>query len=366
MKISCLKNDLKKAVLFCEKISSKNINMPILSNILINTEEGELKLIATNLELGVIISIPAKTEKEGKIIIPAAILNNLLFNIQEDGDIVLELKDDNLIISTKNNSALIKNQTIDEFPILPKIKTDQIFSIPAIDFICGLKSVLYACSLSNAKQEISSIFLHSNKNKMFTFAATDSFRLAEKKINYLFDNFGPILMPFKTVVEIVRIFDGYNGNLNLFFNKNQINIESNNIKFISKLTDGVFPDYNQIIPKKFSTDVVVDKNLFINSLKISSVFLGKLNDLNLMVNPDENFLITKTSSNNVGENISKIPAEITGEPIKITFNHKYIFDCLSYIDSEKIILRFSGDGKPLLILGTKDNNFQYLVMPMNV
>lgn len=366
MEIFCLKNDLKKAVLLCEKISSKNINLPILSNILINTEEKELKLTATNLELGVTIAIPAKIEKEGKIIIPATILNNLLFNIQEDGDIFLELKDNNLIISTKNNSALIKNQIIDDFPILPKIKTDQVFSIPTLDFISGLKSVLYACSLSNAKPEISSIFLYSDKNKMFTFAATDSFRLAEKKINYLFDNFGPILIPFKTAVEIIRIFDGYNGNLDLYFNKNQINIESDNIKFVSKLTDGVFPDYNQIIPKKFSTDVIIDKNLFINSLKISSVFLGKLNDLNLIVNSGENFLITKTSNNNIGENISKIPAEITGEPIKITFNHKYIFDCLPYIDSEKIILRFSGDGKPLLILGIKDNNFQYLAMPMNV
>lgn len=366
MKISCLKKDLKKAVLICEKISSKNINLPILSNILIKTKEKELELITTNLELGVIVIISAKIEKEGKIIIPAAVLNNLLSNIQEDGDIVLELKDNNLIISTKNNSALIKNQVIDEFPILPKIKTDQIFSIPATDFIFSLKSVLYACSLSSAKPEISSVYLCSDKNKMFTFTATDSFRLAEKKINYLFDNFGPILIPFKTVVEIIRIFDGYDGNLDLYFNKNQINIESNNIKFISKLTDGVFPDYNQIIPKKFSTDVIVDKNLFTNSLKISSVFLGKLNDLNLIVNSEENFLITKTSNNDIGENISKIPAEITGEPIKITFNHKYIFDCLSYINSEKIILRFSGDGKPLLISGTKDNNFQYLVMPMSV
>lgn len=366
MKILCLKKDLKEAVFICERISGKNLNLPILSNILLDTDGKDLKLISTNLELGVEIIIPAKIENKGKITIPSTIFNSFLSNISGSDQINLEIKNNNLIISTNNNSTLIKSQPTDDFPNLPKIKSDNKFSIPIIDFISGLKMVFYSCALSTIKPEISSVYLYSSKADMITFTATDSFRLAEKKINYFFPEFGPILIPFKTVVEIIRIFDGKEGNLDILFDKNQINIKKDNIIFISRLTDGVFPDYNQIIPKKFTTDAIINKDFFINSLKISSLFSGKLNELNIVVNSEDGFLTIKTSNNESGENISKIPAKITGENLKITFNHKYIYDCLPNIESEEIILRFSGEGRPLLITGAQDNTFQYLVMPMSV
>ena len=366
MKILCLKKDIKEAVSVCERVSGKNLNLPILNNILLKTEGKDLKLISTNLELGVEIIIPAKIENEGEITVPSNIFNSFLSNISGSDQINLEVQNNNLIISTNNNSTLIKSQSANDFPTLPKLKTDNKFSIPIIDFISGLKMVFYSCALSAIKPEISSVYLYSSKTDMITFTATDSFRLAEKKINYFSPELGPILIPFKTVVEIIRIFEGKEGKIDILFNKNQINIKKDNIVFISRLTDGIFPDYNQIIPKKFTTDVIINKEFFINSLKISGLFSGKLNELNMAVVSGEYFFTIKTSNNESGENISKIPAKITGESVKITFNHKYIYDCLPNINSEEIILRFSGEGKPLLITGAQDNSFQYLVMPMSV
>ena len=366
MKLICFKKDLKEAVSICDKISGKNLNLPILSNILLDADGKDLKLISTNLELGVEIIIPAKIENKGKITIPSNIFNSFLSNISGSDQINMEIQNNNLIISTNNNSTLIKSQPIDDFPSLPKLKSDDKFSIPIVDFISGLKMVFYSCSLSTIKPEISSVYLYSNKTNMITFTATDSFRSAEKKFNYFFPELGPILIPFKTVVEIIRIFEGKEGMVDILFNKNQINIIKENIIFISRIIDGIFPDYNQIIPKKFTTDVIINKEFFINSLKTSGVFSGKLNELNMVVNSEDGFLTIKTSNNELGENISKIPAKITGESVKITFNHKYIYDCLPNINSEEIILRFSGEGKPLLITGAQDNTFQYLVMPMSV
>ena len=366
MKILCFKKDIKEAVSICERVSGKNLNLPILNNILLKTEGKDLKLISTNLELGVEIIIPAKIENEGEITVPSNIFNSFLSNISGSDQINLEVQNNNLIISTNNNSTLIKSQSANDFPTLPKLKTDNKFSIPIIDFISGLKMVFYSCALSAIKPEISSVYLYSSKTDMITFTATDSFRLAEKKINYFSPELGPILIPFKTVVEIIRIFEGKEGKIDILFNKNQINIKKDNIVFVSRLTDGIFPDYNQIIPKKFTTDVIINKEFFINSLKISGLFSGKLNELNMAVVSGEDFFTIKTSNNESGENISKIPAKITGESVKITFNHKYIYDCLPNINSEEIILRFSGEGKPLLITGAQDNSFQYLVMPMSV
>ena len=366
MKLICFKKDLKEAVFICDRISGKNLNLPILSNILLEVDEKELKLTSTNLELGAEIIIPAKIENKGRITVPSNIFNSFLSNISGSDQINLDVQNNNLIISTNNNSTLIKSQPADDFPNLPKLKQDNKFSLPVFDFISGLKTVFYSCAISAIKPEISSVYIYSSKADMLTFAATDSFRLAEKKINHFFPEFGPILIPFKTVVEIIRIFDGKEGKMDILFNKNQINIIKDNIVFISRLTDGIFPDYNQIIPKKFIADVIINKEIFIDSLKISGLFSGKLNELNVAVNSEDGFLTIKTSNNESGENIAKIPAKITGESVKITFNHKYIYDCLPNINSEEIILRFSGEGKPLLITGAQDNTFQYLVMPMSV
>lgn len=365
MKISCFKKDLKEAVSVCERISGKNLNLLVLSNILLDAEGKDLKLTSTNLELGIEIIIPAKIEKKGKITTPAGILNSLLSNISGNDKIILEVKNNNLEIYTNNNSILIKSQSTEDFPNLPKLKPNNKFSIPIIDFMSGFKSVFYSCSLSINKPEISSVYLYSNKTEMITFAATDSFRLAEKRFKYYFPDFGPILIPFKTALEIIRIFEGKDGVFDVLFDKNQINIQKDNLLFVSRLIDGVFPDYHQIIPQKFIADVIVDRNIFIDSLKIAGIFSGKLNELNVFVNAKEGFLTIKTANNETGENLSNIPAKITGENVKAVFNHKYVYDCLPSIDAKDIILRFSGEGKPLLITSVQDNTFQYLVMPMN-
>lgn len=366
MKISCFKNDLKEAVFICDKISGKNLNLPILSNILLEVDDSGLKIISTNLDLGVEIVIPVKIENNGKITVPSGILSGYLSNVSGGEKITLEVKNNNLIVSTENNSTLIKSQNADDFPSIPKLKTENSFSMPVIDLISSLKMVFYSCSLSNIKPEISSVYLYSSKADMLTFTATDSFRLAEKKNNYFFDNLGPVLIPFKTVVEVIRIFDGKDGNIEIVFNKNQINFKKDNIIFVSRLIDGIFPDYNQIIPKKFSANIIVKKDEIINSLKLSSVFLGKLNEVLISANLSDDFFTIKTANNDSGESVTKIPAKITGENVNISFNHKYIYDCLLNMNSENIVFKFSGEGKPLLITSENDNTFQYLVMPMSM
>ena len=366
MKIICLKNNLKEAVYLCEKITGKNLSLPILSNILISTEDRNLKLTATNLEIGIEVEIPAKVEKKGRVAAPANILSGFISNISNEENITLESQNENLFVSTLNSSTLIKGQKPDDFPILPKTNEKKEIEISVSDLIDGLKSVGYAVSFSNIKPEISSVFIYSGKNVPLTFVATDSLRLAEKKFNYSFPEFKGILVPQRSANEIIRIFDGKKGKAKLIFDRNQIFVVMDNIKFVSRLTEGVFPDYQQIIPKKFTTDVIIEKNVFNNNLKTASVFSNKLNELSVAVSSKNGSISIKTSNNEAGEHMANIPAKVTGDELKMTFNHKYIFDCLPHINSEKILLRFSGEGKPLIITGTDENSFQYIAMPMNM
>ncbi len=365
MKAICSRNNLKEVVYLCEKIAGKNLTLPILNNVLIEGYERSLKFTVTNLEIGLEIIAPAKIEKSGKITVPAGILGSFVSNLTGEDNIILESQNENLLISTQNSSTIIRGQPPDDFPILPKTDGKKEIEISVKDIILGLKSVWYASSFSNIKPEISSIYIFSGKNTALTFVATDSFRLAEKKFKYSFDDFSGILLPFRSAAEVLRIFEGKEGKIKIVFDKNQAFFVFDGIKFISRLTEGVFPDYSQIIPKKFSTDIIIDKNLFTSALKTAGIFSGKLNELNIMSSANDESMVLRTSSADAGEHTTNIPAKITGDEVKITFNFKYIFDCLAHIQSPKIILRFSGEGKPLLISGTDDNSFQYLVMPMS-
>ena len=364
MKVICLKKHLKDAIGLCEKITGKNLSLPILGSILISGKDHKLKLAATNLEIGLEMDIPAKIEKEGSVAVPAGIASSFLSSLAAEENITLESQNNNLTVLTRETSTMINGQPPEDFPLLPAIKEGMKAEIPASDFVSGLKSVWYAASFLDIKPEISSVFVFPDDKKLLTFAATDSFRLAEKKTAIPFPGSEGFLLPMKSVAEILRIFDGRSGKIKLIADKNQIFFLLDGIRFVSRLTEGVFPDYHQIIPDKFVADVVVDKNLFIANMRTAGIFSGKLNEV-VLVTGSAGLMTISTTGHDSGEHTAGIAAKTTGEELKMSFNHKYIFDCLQHIPSKEIILRFSGEGRPLVIMGVDDNSFQYLVMPMN-
>ncbi|PIR58083.1 MAG: DNA polymerase III subunit beta [Parcubacteria group bacterium CG10_big_fil_rev_8_21_14_0_10_38_31] len=368
MKVNCLKKHLKDSISLAEKITSKNLHLPILSSVLIsakNNQPGKIKLIATNLDLGIEINIPAKIEEEGDVAVPAGIINSFLSNFNKIDNINLESVNNNLVISTPNTSTLIKSYPIDDFPSLPTIKESNVFSLPVKEFILGLKSVYYSASLSGIKPEISSVYINSSDKTSLVFVATDSFRLAEKRLPYKFKGFSPIIIPYRNIVEIIRVFENKEGDIDIVFDKNQIILISDNIKLISRLVDGIFPDYKQIIPEKFTTTAVVNKEELLSILKTSSIFSGRLNEVNLILHKVDNVIEVKTSSQETGEYNTTISSSITGDDLKISFNYRYVIDCLNYIDTDNVVLNFNGPNKPLVITSKNTSDFQYLVMPMN-
>lgn len=365
MKIKCLTYYLKDAFSLIDKISNKNISLPVLNSVLISSYKKELKLYATNLEIGLELKIPAKIEEEGKIVIPSKLIYGFLSNISSNENILLEEKNNNLVISTSNSSTIIKSYPIEDFPLISFIKdSKEFFNLPVKDFISGLNSVSYAASLSEIKPEIASVFIHSSKNTPLSFVATDSFRLARKTHPYNFPNPSSLLIPIRNVIEIIRIFENQEGDVKIFSHKNQIFLFTERIKFFSRLIEGNFPDYEEIIPKNFPTSVTLDRNLFSNNLKITGIFSGKLNEVKMEIIPEKKEVKIQTNNGDLGEYTAFLPAEIKGEKIKINFNHKYLNDCLRFIPSDKVVLKFSGENKPVFITDSKDNSFYYLVMPM--
>lgn len=365
MKLECVKDTLKEAVSFAEKITGRSQGLPILQSILLTTEGKTLKIRATNLDIGAEFEIPAKIEKKGTISVPGAVLANTLLGLQDARNISIDLVNNNLFLSTEHTSTTIKSYQPDDFPTLPVVKDGEPVVISGKKLTEGLKSVFFSASSSDMKPEIASVFIHSDGENIL-FTATDSFRLAEKKIqNKKTNEFPSIILPLKNVAEIIRIIENTDKDITIHANKNQLSMYYDGVYITSRIINGIFPDYKQILPKTHTTEVIVLKQDLMNALKISNIFSDKFNKTNFLIHPKDKLFEINTHNADVGENMTKIDASLSGDLLEIGFNNKYILDCLQFIKEDSITMQFNGENKPMTVRGLGDNSFLYLVMPIN-
>ncbi len=367
MRIECAQEKIKEAVSLAERIAGKHMTLPVLSCLLFEADKNNtLTIKATNLDLGVEISFTTKVSEPGTVAVPGNIISSFVNGLQESEKTVnLELQQGNLKVNTSRSSGVIKVLPSDDFPSIPHIKGGNTFSLNAQEFAKGLKAVWYSSSVSSIKPELSSVYVYCEDEFVF-FVATDSFRLAEKKVKIKkTKDFGQILIPYKNIPEILRALESVHGEVEVELDKNQISFSYNGVYLVSRVIDGTFPDYKQIIPKKGTTEVVLLKQDLMNALKLSNIFSDKFNQINVKVSPTSKKCEIKTKNNDVGENLTALDAVVTGEAIDINFNYKYIIDCFQSMDSDSVTLTFSGLHSPMVITPVSDNTFKYIVMPMN-
>src|SRR3989344_1073451 len=270
MKLECSIEKIKNAILKVDKVTGKNLTLPALDSVLLICSGKSLKLRATNLSLGVEIEIPAKISKDGTVLVKGEVLSNIFGNLYQESQVSLESINNNLSLKTNNNNILIKCQPFDDFPTIPSVSGNSL-KIPAKKFIDGIRSVYYSSAISDIKPEISSVYIYPEDDNLI-FVATDSFRLAEKKIKTKqTHDFDGILIPFKNISEIIKLFGDVDEDLSVSLTKNLISISGGNIYLTSRIIDGNFPDYKQIIPKNHTTEATVLKQDLLNSLKIANI-----------------------------------------------------------------------------------------------
>lgn len=365
MKIICEKNYLKDAVMHTERVTGKNLSLPILNSILLSIKKKTLSLRATNLDIGIEIDIPATIEEEGVIAVPGSILGAFITNTYKNTPITIQEKNGNIEVSADGNITIIKCYPPEEFPTLPIITEGEHITFNAIKLTEGIKSVIYSASISDIKPELASIYIYP-ENDGWVFVATDSFRLAEKKVfNKNTKIVSGILIPQKNAAEIARLFENKPGDIDIRFNKNQISLSQDGIYFTSRLIDGIFPDYKQIIPKEKKTEAILLKQDFINALKLSAVFSNKQNRVTVKILPAQKKMFIEAKNQETGESNASIDAAISGEDVELDLNARYVNDCLSSIHQDSVSISCDGANKPVIIQGVGDNSFTYLVMPMN-
>jgi len=365
MKVVCQREALLENLGLVEKASARHANLPVLACVYVEARKGRLLLRATNLELGIEAIMPAKVAREGSVAVSAPVFYSTISSIYGSQTVTLELVKGNLLLSTATSKTLIKAVPHDDFPTLPTIKDKTEVVLPTNEFLRGIRAVWYSASLSSIKPELASVYVFVDGGKMY-FAATDSFRLAEKHIPLKkAETFNPILIPFRNIADIIRVLDQKGGDMTIHISDNQIAFVFDSIYVTSRLVDGTFPDYRQIIPKERRTEAIVLKQDLVNSFKKITVFSDRFNHVSFRVRPTKKELTIGAANSDIGETTETLTAALSGDDLEINFNHKYVTDSFQALTGDSVTLSFAGLSKPMVVQSSSDSTFLYLVMPLN-
>ncbi len=364
MKITTTKEKILHAVLLAERIVGKKESLPILSCILFDISDVFV-VRATNLEAGIEVVVPGEIDERGVIAVTAGVLSQTLRAISEE-KVVFKTEEGNLLIESKNTKTLIKAISHEEFPTLGGDGGKRGITVSREEFMRGIQAVSYAASPSMIRPELGSVYV-SIKPGSITCVATDSFRLAEKIISGVRGKDEvELLIPLKHALELSHVLERIEGDdVVLSADESQMSVSSGGVLYMSRIVDGTFPNYKEIIPKTFTTEVTVFKNDLVEMLRKARVFSGNDQHVGLHMYPKRKIFSATARSSNVGEMSDSIDAAISGEDLDINFHIGYLADCLPLIESDSVVLGFAGIGKPLVIRGVSDGSFTYLVMPLN-
>lgn len=370
MKFTCTQENFHQGLIIASHINTKNINLPILNNLLLKVENNTLKLVATNLEVAIITKIRGKADSLGEHTVPSKLLSDYVSLLPKE-NVVIFLEDDFLHISSENHKTKIKGIVSDEYPLIPQINKKYSFYLDGKVLKDALAQVSFAVLPNEARPEISGIYMNFNQeNGRMALAATDSFRLAEKKIELdpkSSKESVSVILPLRTVWELGNILSTATGEENIVEispDEGQIYFKYNNAEMTSRLVEGIFPDYTQIIPKEHSTRATLPVREFLTGTRSASLFSRSgLNDVKIDITPGEGAEVYSTD-NQTGEQRTKIFGDVKGITNKIILNHKYLVDGLSNLGAGEVVLDMIDEASPCVLRPNGDNSYLYIVMPI--
>lgn len=342
----------------------RSTTLPVLAGVMFFVEGKKIILRATNLEIGVELTLSVEIKKPGSVVLPALVLRDITTSFSGSGTLSFERLGDTVAITTGSAKSIIKTLPSEDFPSLPRpesIKTK--FSIDGVVLKTLINSVVACASTSSVRPELASVYLSSEAG-VVKAVATDSFRLAEKKLSAKskVEKFS-ILVPAKNAIDLAQTIP--DTEVEVRVDDHQCAVVWDDNMVTTRLVSGNYPDYTQIIPKSHTAEATLLRKDFEGALKRTSVFSDSFQKVRLGFDVQEKRLALSARNTDVGESAEPTPASVSGESVELSFNHRYLGAALSLITSENISLSAGGIGRPLVIQGVGDASFLYLVMPMN-
>mgnify|MGYP001404995113 CR=1 FL=1 len=368
MKFNVNQQDLQQALSYCQGVIEKRSTLPILSNILLDAKESRLTITATDLDLIFIHQIDnIEVLEEGKTTTTSSIMYDIVRKFSSGKKINLTLTESSkLHLESEKSNFNLNCISSSEFPLTDENFSENEFSIKSKQLLKLLNKCKFSVSNDETRHYLSGIYIHQTEvedKNYLTAVATDSHRMSISKIRL--DKkieFDPVILPKKTIFQLCSLLDNYDGLIKISNVKSKIKFELNNSILISKLIDGKFPNYIQVIPKNNQKKLDIDLKIFLNSVdRVASVSLDKKDGVKFNLSKETlNLSVNNTNSGDGKETISvKFDHDL-----EISFNSKYLIDVASQIDGEKIELFFNDSGSPVLIKDPGDFDSIFVVMPM--
>jgi DNA polymerase-3 subunit beta len=361
MKLIVTQENLARALNTVGRVASSRTSLPILNNILLRTENNQLILAATNLEIAITEAIHAKIERDGAITIPARLMTEFVANLPKT-NIAIEVDGTKVQVSAGNYQSTINAVIADEFPALPTIEASKRLSIPSETLKKAVAGTAPVSSNDTTRPILTGVYFHGFEGDLY-MTATDGYRLAEAKVMPIKDELSAII-PSSTLADVVRVISDETPSVDIKLNDDQISFEIGQTTVTSRLIDGNFIDYRGLIPKKSETTALLDKAEFLRVTKIAELF-ARESAGSVIVKADAaaSALTLHSVASQLGENNSEAEAKVSGGG-SITLNSRYLLDGLNAIDADKINFQFSGKLAPTMLTAADVADYKHIIMPV--
>lgn len=361
MKIATTQENLNKALGIVSRTASNRTTLPILNNVLIRAEKGSLVISSTNLEISTTQEVPASVEEPGVITAPARLITEFISNLPKV-NINIELVDNKLKISAGSYKSTINTVSADDFPALPELKDKKSLKISAEDLKKAISNTSLVASSDTTRPILTGVYLHSLDGYLYA-AATDGYRLAEKKI-MAFDGEISAIVPASTLNDVARIISDDTKEITIGVGDDQIEFVIDKTTINSRLIDGNFINYRQLIPAKTEVEATLSRAELLRITKISELFAREsAGSITLNINSSKSTLSVHSITSELGENDSEAEANTKGDG-SITLNSKYLLDALNQIEEDSVKLQFSGKLAPILITAESGVDYKHIIMPV--
>ncbi|OGH62257.1 MAG: DNA polymerase III subunit beta [Candidatus Magasanikbacteria bacterium RIFCSPHIGHO2_01_FULL_50_8] len=369
MKFTCTKENFLQGIQAVAAITGKQVHLPILNNLLLLAEKTGLRVVGTNLELSIIATVRGKVEQEGSYTVPAKTLAEYIALLPAEAHIDCELEGNELLLKSGRQRTKMKGSPATDFPAAPTIEKNNELTFPADRLKRGLQRVLISVSHSEVRPELQGVLMFTDAvdDLRATLASTDSYRLSEVKVELLNHPENPIriIIPQRTAQEFHRLLPSGADPVTLAVGEGQISCAIGDVHIVSRLIDGTYPDYRQIIPKTWNTELKVPVEETQKAIKAASLFATVgVSAVSLDIKPAEETLNITSASSQAGEHSADIGVEGTGQENRVILNHRYLVDGLMSVDDERALFRVVSGEAPCIIQPEKTDDYLYIIMPI--
>ncbi|HRK40561.1 MAG TPA: DNA polymerase III subunit beta [Candidatus Saccharibacteria bacterium] len=362
MKVTVTQENLSKALGVVSRVASNRTSLPVLNNILLRTESNRLLLAATNLEVAITEHIGAKVTSEGAITIPARLLSEFIANLPK-GNVELKVDGTKLHISADKYISTINGMPADEFPELPQIENAYTLSLPTSLLKQAISQTVLTASSDDTRPVLTGVLCHVHNGELY-LAATDGYRLSERRLVRNSDDI-KALIPAATLSDVARVVPEDCDEVTILIDDSQVRFRMNDIEVTSRLIEGNFPDYRQLIPKETEIHATLSRSEFVRVTKVASLFARESGGSVTVATESEGQVVSIHSiASQLGENTSEAAAEVD-QSGSVTLNSRYLIEALGCFDKETIKFGFSGKLAPCVITEVDGSgDYQHIIMPL--